>query len=236
MTLILRHAALAAFLLLAADPAVAAEKRFGISSFEAIELGADYEVEVTTRAPVSAVAVGSPEALDRVSLETRDGKLVIGERRFAGDDRKEALRGRVTIRVNAAGLRSASLAGAGALRIDRMKGAQVTLGLRGPGQLDVAAVDADRLALTVIGNGTAVLAGSAKKAEMLMSGANVVDASALTVADLTSDSEGAGDHRFRATKTARVTARGIGKTVVLGRPACTVRNAGSGSIECGTAR
>src|SRR3546814_7443167 len=37
------------------------------------------------------------------------------------------------------------------------------------------------------------------------------------VGDLKSDSEGAGDHLFNATKSATITARGVGRTVVLGR-------------------
>ena len=68
---------------------------------------------------------------------------------------------------------------------------------------------------------------------MTLSGAGAVDAGKLAVDELISDSEGAGDHVLNAVKTAAITTRGIGKTVVLGRPACTVRNVGSGSVTCG---
>jgi len=71
---------------------------------------------------------------------------------------------------------------------------------------------------------------------MTLSGAGMVDAGALAVDELISDSEGAGDHILRAVKSAAITARGIGKTVVLGRPTCTVRNVGSGSVTCGPAK
>jgi len=30
--------------------------------------------------------------------------------------------------------------------------------------------------------------------------------------------------------------RGVGKTVVLGKPVCKVRNIGNGSVQCGTAK
>ena len=63
--------------------------------------------------------------------------------------------------------------------------------------------------------------------------ANVVDAGELRIDELTSDSEGAGDHRLFAVKSAAVTARGVGQTVVLGRPVCTVRALGSASVTCG---
>lgn len=233
MTSYSRLAAVAAAALLLSGPAAAAEKRYGLTSFETIEVGTDVDVEVVTRAPVSAVATGSTDALDRLTLETRDGRLVIGEKKYAGDENRRTPPGPVTIRVNAANLRAATLAGAGSLRIDRLKGARVTIGLRGPGRVSVDAIDADRLSVAMIGNGTMTLAGKAKQGQMTLSGAGVVDAGRLSVDDLVSDSEGAGDHIFNAVKTAAVTTRGVGKTVVLGRPACTVRNLGSGTVSCG---
>ena len=231
-----RCAALVATALFLAGPASAAEKRFGLSSFEAIEVNADVTVEVVNRAPVSAVATGPQDALDRLSIEARDGKLVIGERQFAGDEKRRAPRGPVTIRVNAANLRSATLGGAGSLQVDALKGQRAMVGLRGPGRLTVGRIAADRLSVAMLGNGTMTLGGAVKQAQMTLSGAGMVDAGALAVDELISDSEGAGDHVLRAVKSAAITARGIGKTVVLGRPACTVRNVGSGSVTCGPAK
>lgn len=235
MTSPLYWAAWAASTLFLAAPASGAEKRYGLTSFEAIEVQADVAVEVVSRAPVSAVATGPQDALDRLSVEARDGRLVISERQFAGDEKRGRPRGPVIVRVNAANLRSATLAGAGSLAIDRLAGQRAMVGLRGPGRLTVEAVAADRLQVAMIGNGTMTLGGKAKKAQMTLSGAGMVDAGALAVDELVSDSEGAGDHRLRAIKSAAITARGIGRTVVLGRPVCTVRNVGSGSVSCGTA-
>ncbi len=236
MTSYSRLAAVAAAALLLSGSAAAAEKRYGLTSFETIEVGTDVDVEVVARAPVGAVATGSTDALDRLTLETRDGRLVIGEKKYAGDENRRTPPGPVTIRINAANLRAATLAGAGSLRIDWLKGARVTIGLRGPGRVSVDAIDADRLSVAMIGNGTMTLAGKAKQGQMTLSGAGVVDAGKLTVDDLVSDSEGAGDHIFNAVKTAAVTTRGVGKTVVLGRPACTVRNLGSGTVSCGAGK
>ncbi|MBN8844366.1 MAG: DUF2807 domain-containing protein [Sphingomonadales bacterium] len=233
MTSYTRLAVIAAAVLLSVGPVSAAEKRFGLTSFETIEVSADVAVEVVTRSPVSAIASGPQDALDRLVLETRDGKLVISERKYAGDDKRRTPPGAVTIRVNAANLRSAMLAGAGSLSIDKLAGQRVAIGLRGPGKLTVGAITADRLAVALVGNGTMTLAGKAKQGQWSLSGANMVDAGKLLIDELTSDSEGAGDHVFNAVKSAAVTTRGIGKTVVLGRPVCTVRNIGSGSVSCG---
>ncbi|MBL0915921.1 MAG: DUF2807 domain-containing protein [Sphingopyxis sp.] len=228
-----RWAALAATALLFTGPATAAEKRYGLTSFETIEVNADVVVEVTTRAPVSAIATGPQGELDRLVLETRDGRLVISEKKYAGDEKRTSPQGVVTVRVNAANLRSATLAGAGSLTIDRLRGARVAVGLRGPGALSVGEIAADRLNVAMVGNGSMTLAGKAKAGQMTLSGANKLDAGRLAIDDLVTDSEGAGDHILNAVKTAAVTTRGIGETVVLGRPACTVRNIGSGSVTCG---
>lgn len=236
MTSIFRWAVLGAAMLAAAAPASAAEKRYGLTSFEAVEVTADVIVEVVTKSPVSAVATGPADALDRLTVEAQNGRLVIGQRQFAGDDKRRTPLGTVTVRINAANLRSATLVGAGSLQIDQLKGTRVAIGLRGPGKLVVGAVTTDRLAVTMIGNGTMTLGGRAKDAQMTLSGAGAVDAGALSVDALVSDSEGAGDHLFRAVKTATVTTRGLGKVVVLGKPVCTVRNGGSGSVQCGAAK
>ena len=236
MTSFPRSAATAAAALLALGSASGAEKRYGLTSFEAIEVHADVDVEVTARAPLHAVATGPQDALDRLEVEARDGRLMISARKFAGDEARRAPRGAVTIRVNAANLRSATLVGAGSLRVDTLKGQRVTIGLRGPGRLSVGQIAADRLSVAAIGNGTMTLGGQAKQAEVMLSGASMVDAGTLRVDALVSDSEGAGDHLFHAVKSAAVTARGVGRTVVLGKPVCGVRNVGGGTVDCGAGR
>ena len=137
MTALYRPVAVAAAIALCATSAAAAEKRFGLTSFESIEVAADVDVVVTARAPVSGVATGSQDALDRLSVEAQDGRLVIKMRQFAGDDERRRGGDPVTLRVNAANLRSAMVAGAGSLDIDTLRGDRVTIGLRGPGRLRV---------------------------------------------------------------------------------------------------
>lgn len=236
MTFAIRCATIAAAALLAVGSAWGAEKRYGLTSFEAIDVSADVTVEVVTRTPVSAMATGPQDALDRLSVESANGRLIISERQFAGDEKRRVPRGPVIVRVNAANLRAATLAGAGSLQIDKLKGQRAMVGLRGPGRLTVGQIGADRLSVAMVGNGTMTLGGAAKNAQITLSGAGAVDAGALAVDELISDSEGAGDHILRAVKSAAITARGIGKTVVLGKPVCTVRNVGSGSVTCGAAK
>src|SRR3546814_18080831 len=97
------------------------------------------------------------------------------------------------------------------------------VGLRGPGRVAVGEIAAVRLQVAMIGNGTMTLGGTVKTARMTLSGAGALDAGALAVGALISDSDGAGDPTLRAVKSAAVTSGGIGTVVVLVRPVSTVR-------------
>jgi hypothetical protein len=220
-------------LVLGSSPAMAGEKRYGLTSFERIVLKGDFAVEVTTRGPVSAVATGGLDALDRLELVSADGTLTISDRRYSSNRARGTGAGAVTIRINAARLNAATVVGAGSLTIDKLAGATVALNLRGPGSLAVKDIAADKLTLAMVGTGRVTLAGRAKTAETRFAGAGMVDASALAVTDLIATAEGAGDQSYRASRTATVTARGVGKVIVAGKPACTVRNLGAGSVSCG---
>lgn len=214
-------------------PATAAEKRFGLTSFDRIVVNGDYVVEVVTRAPLAAVATGSSDALDRLELRSEGGTLTISDRQYGSNRLRGRNSGAVTIRINAATLRSATISGAGSLTIDRMRSARVDLNLYGPGSLIVTSITADRMMLSSVGNGVVRLAGTAKNATATVSGAGVVDAEALVVTDLIADGEGAGDQRFHATRTANVLLRGMGRMVVTGTAKCTARNLSSGTLTCG---
>src|SRR3546814_14202416 len=84
MTHLSRWAALAAAALFCTSTANAAEKRYGLTSFESIQVDADVTVEVSPHAQVSAVASAPQDALDRLLVEARASKLVVTMRRSAG--------------------------------------------------------------------------------------------------------------------------------------------------------
>lgn len=218
--------------LLGSAPAAAAEKSIGLTNFDRIELSGDFVVEVVTKSPLRAVVTGSTDALDRVDIRSSGGLLTISDRRFASDRQRGQGAGAVTIRVNAARVRSVSVAGAGSLTIDRLSAAKVQLGLRGPGSLNVGTITADRLIVGMTGNGKMTIGGTAKSAQTQVMGAGVVDAGQLTVTDLIVNGEGAADQSYRATRTAQITQRGIGRVVVAGKAKCSITNLSSGTVRC----
>ncbi len=223
-------------LMIVAAPAAAADKSFGLTSFDRIVVTADVVVTVQNAAPVRAIASGSPAALDRIAIEVRDRVLTISSRHYASDRLRGAASAPVSIRVNAQNLRAATLIGSGSLRIDRLSGAEAGLTLRGPGGLSVGQVTADRVTIALTGSGTISAAGQVKRATASASGAGGIDAAALTAADLTVTTEGSGSHSFAASRAAAITARGVGQVAVTGRASCTVQQLGGASITCGTAR
>lgn len=218
--------------LLGSAPAVAAEKSFGLTNFDTIVLNGDFIVEVVTKAPLRAVVTGSSDALDRVDMRSSGGILTISDRRFASDRQRGQGAGAVTIRINAARVRSANVSGAGSLSIDRLVAARVALGLRGPGSLSVGTITADRLTVGMTGNGKISLGGTAKSAEAQVAGAGVVDATKLSVTDLIVSGEGAADQSYQASRTAQITQRGIGRIIVTGKAKCTITNLSSGTVRC----
>jgi hypothetical protein len=213
-------------------PAGAASKSFGLTNYERIVLNADFAVEVVAESPLQAVASGPQTALDRVDIRSANGVLTINDRRYASHRDRSGGAGPVTVRINAARVRAITVIGAGSLSIDRLVGAKVEVDLRGPGSVAVGNITADRLALSMTGNGKMTLAGTVKAADAIVSGAGVLDADKLTTIDLVANGEGAADQRYRATRTARVTQRGVGRIVVAGKAKCTVTNPGIGAVVC----
>lgn len=226
-------ALLLAGVLLNSVPTHAAEKSIGLTSFETIVVSGDFVVEVVTASPLRAVVSGTANALDRVEVRSSGGVLTISDKRYGSNRERGAAIGPVKIRVNAARLRAATITGAGSLSIDRLTGAKVDLALRGPGALSVRDIAADRLSLVVVGSGQVTLAGTAKSGDANVTGAAVVDASALAVTDLTVNALGTGDQVFQASRTAQGQLRGIGRLQISGKAKCTVRNLGSGTLACG---
>lgn len=223
--------ALAALAIMVGAPAHAAERSFGLSSFERLSLEGDFVVIVTTSNQYRAVASGPREALDRLSVEQSGMMLKIKEKKFSSTRPRAA--GVVTIRISGPNLKSAAVEGAGTLTIDQMRGIRAEVSLRGPGALTITRMAIDNLAVAMIGNGVMTLGGTAKNARLLSSGASVIRGEMLSVSDLVVDSEGNGDIHVAATRSARVTARGVGRVTIDGRAACTVVNTGNATVVCG---
>lgn len=229
------NAVLLLALLAAALPAAAHAdtKRFGITSYERIEVRGDMIVDISASHLIGAVAEGSREALDTLSLEVVNRTLVVSQRSEGRYGPRQAADGPVHVRLTAQNLASVDLRGSGQVTATRLRGQTVSISLDGAGRI-VAAIPAGTSVTTrSVGSGTIVLSGRTRTLLATAAGSSTIDASALQTTDLTARANGTGASRFAASSTARVIASGQATIVVAGRPRCTVTNTGAGTVSCG---
>lgn len=219
-------------------PAHAAERVFTVTSYDRVRVEGPYQVEIVTGRGSSARATGTREALDRIDLEVQGQTLIIRTDRtgWTGGWPGEGKSGPVTIRLTAGELRAASLSGSGRLTIDRVRGPRIALAIEGSGQMTIGRVETDRLEAALLGSGGLGMAGAVKSLDATVRGSAGIDGAALVANDLVLTTESAGDVALGARLTAKVISTGSGRTVIGGKPACTVNAIGSGEVICGAAK
>ncbi len=228
-------AALAAFAATtAADAADAAERRYTITSFDRIQVDGPFEVTLATGRASSAVATGTTEALERVSIEVQGRTLRIRPNRSAWGGYPGQSTGTLKISLATHELRHAELSGSGSLAIDQAKGLRFDMLVAGSGRISVASVDADNLNVGLLGSGKVTLAGKAKALTATLRGSGDLEAEALVTDEAKIETETAGAITVSVRRAAKVTSTGAGDTRIIGKPACTVKALGSGAISCGS--
>jgi hypothetical protein len=190
-------------------------------------------VTVTTGKPVSARASGSSEALERVQLRVEGRTLLIRPNMsgWGGYPGRQPAPARIA--VSTLDVTSVILLGSGSLDIDRMRGLKANVSAEGSGQLTVRTMDVDTLNLAISGSGGIEAAGKARQAAAFVRGAAEIRAADLVVSDLALTSETAGAVAMHATRSARVSAQGIGAVDIRGSAACEIRKQGAGPLSCG---
>ena len=220
--------ALAVILTLAATPATAAQRNFGVSGFNQIRIDGPYSVTVATGIAPFARASGSQSGIDRIAMRVEGTTLIIGQDHSNSNGQSS---GPVTIVVGTHELSRAAVNGVGSIAIDRARGLSFGLSMAGAGQGTIANVDVDQLRLAMSGSGSVKLSGRAPMFTAMVRGAGTLDASKLSVKDLTIIAEGPAMVLVTATNTAKVTAGGTTAVTLQGKPACTLKTVGSASVS-----
>ena len=217
-----------------AAPAAAAERRFTVTDFDRVQVEGPFEVVLVTGKAPSAVATGdSQAALDRLSVDVQARTLRVRANvsAWGGYPGKSVGSARLTLSTH--DVRAVTVAGSGMLDVDRVRAMRFDAALSGTGRLGIASVESDTLMVGLIGSGTIAMAGKAKALRATVPGAGNFEASGLVVEDLDLNAATAGTIAVTARRTAKVTSHGAGKIQVLGNPACTVAQRGSGPVACG---
>ena len=222
--------ALACFAL--AAPAAAAERNYSVTDFDRIVVEGPYTVRLATGRPSAARATGSPEAIERVTLDVQGRTLRIRPNRSAwGGFPDNAVR-TVTLEVSSRELRAASVNGPASLVIDRVRGMRLDLAVEGSGSILAGDVAADNLVIGLIGSGRIRVAGTAGELRASIHGWADLDASSLVAQGANVTTDTSGRVAIGVAREARVNATGIGEVEILGSPSCTVRGLSAAMVRC----
>lgn len=224
------RALIAVLTTMAAAPAMAATQAYVVTSFDAVRIDAPIRVELTTGRGVAASGEGPRATLDRIALSV-SGRLLTIRMTPLRPGEKNA--GPATLRLSTGELRRLVMVGGGAVSVDRMKGLSGDIAVGGNGDVTVAAIEVDRLTVSLAGGGRVTLSGKAGSADIRLSGPGELAASALAARTARVSNDGPGNIALSATTSADVRASGTGDVTVIGAAACTVANDGTGRVACG---
>lgn len=222
-----------AFMLLAASPSAAAERRYSVTDFDRVVVEGPYIVRLSVGRASSATASGSQAALDRVSIDVNGQTLRIRRNRNTWSGNPGVQEGPLTIDIATRTLRSARLIGPASLDVDRAEGLRVDLIVEGSGRLRAANVAADNLSIGLAGSGRLEIAGTAENLNADIQGTGDVDASGLRAENATLIVGTAGNFALRVTETANISAYGVGTVDITGGGDCTIRGPSADLVRCG---
>ncbi len=222
-----------------AAPAYAADRPYPVSDFDRLVIEGPYRVHLVVGRPSRALANGTREGLDRVSIETSGQTLRIRPQRNVWGAAAGTDPGPVTIELTTRTLRSARLIGPASLEVEGAGagvapgGRDVELMVQGSGTLRATRVAADTLSLGLLGAGALEVAGTAKTLRGQFQGTGSVAAGALAADAATVTTNTVGAVALQVNGRAEITAYGLGTVTIGGAPVCVLSGPGSAQVRCG---
>ena len=209
-------------------------RNFQVGNFQEIEVGGPFDVTIRTGANPSVRATGNQKLIDRLVVEVKGDKLEIHPKREGGlFGGWGGHHGKATLEVTVPALKAATLAGAGGITIDRIKGDRFEGQIAGAGDMRVDSIEVASLKFGIAGAGSATArSGRAQNADYEIAGSGGVDAKGIATQDLKVSIAGSGDVRAHATGAANVDIMGAGDVEVTGGANCSVHKAGAGDVRC----
>lgn len=208
-------------------------RNYPVGNFQQIEVAGPYDVTVQTGTNVGVSARGGQSTLDRTEVTVEGDKLVIRPKGHGLFNFSFGSHHKTVFTVTVPQLSSATLAGAGDLNVNAVKGDQFEASLAGAGDLGIGSVDVKSLKLSMTGAGDAkVGSGRADIAEYSAVGAGNIDARGVVTRDAKVTIAGSGDVHANATGAAVVSVMGSGDVDIAGGAKCSVTKHGSGDVRC----
>ena len=216
-----------------AAPAAAEDRRYAIQDFDRLIAEGPYIVHLVTGTATTAIAHGSREALDRMSLDVQGQMLRIRRNRGAWSGGSGADPGLVTIDLVTRSVRSVRLIGPVRFDADNVRGLRVEFSVEGSGTLHATRLNADALSLALLGSGRLDIAGAAGTLAATFQGTGDLAAPGLVAHNATIASTTSGSVALTVNGPATVTNNGIGNVRIFGRAVCTINGATADQVRCG---
>ena len=217
----------------AEDGGPTVQKGYQVGNFNEVEVGGPFDVDIRTGENPGVTISGNQELIDRLKVEVRGNRLVIEPERRNGWFSWNRSRGTGSIAITVPMIRAATLAGAGDMTVNAVRGDSFEGQIAGSGDFRVDTVEVGTLKLGIAGSGDAhARSGRARSAEYNIAGSGGVDAQGISTEDVSISIAGAGDIRANASRSADVSIMGSGDVDVTGGAKCTVSKMGSGEARC----
>lgn len=224
---------IAAFaLVLAAVPAAAETRSFGITSYARLVVRGDMIVEVTDNPRLSGRAEGPRDTLLALRVEQAGDTLILSQSRDGPYGPVAPSSGTLTVRISAAGLREVDVRGGGRVRVARIVGDTARVGVDGPASVNIASLTSRVATIVQRGAGELHVAGRTIALNARSTGSGTLDLAQLTSDEATLVAAGSGAHRLQARRTAALTLSGEAGAQVYGSARCTITNSGAGDARC----
>jgi len=216
-----------------AAPASAEDRRYAIQDFDRLIAEGPYIVRLVTGTATTAIAHGSREALDRMSLDVQGQMLRIRRNRSSWNGGSGADPGLVTIDLVTRSVRSVRLIGPVRFDADAVRGLRVEFSVEGSGTLHATRLNADALSLALLGSGRLDIAGAAGTLAATFQGTGDLAAPGLVAHNATIASTTSGAVALTVNGPATITNNGVGNVRIFGRAVCTINGSAADQVRCG---
>jgi hypothetical protein len=219
-----------------AAPVHAADRTYVVTNFDRVRVNGPFEVrvEVGSGGGAAASATGDDRALGDLDISVQGTTLTVSKGTSGWGERGKADAAPPVVTLRTPAMRSAMVVGGGRLTLaGKVRTPRLDVQITGAGVVDARGVDADDVAVSVIGNGNVSLAGRTARARFSTNGGGSIAATALDAGDVLVILEGPGETRASARYNADLTSRGLGLIAISGSPRCVVRGQPAGPVQCG---
>ena len=207
-----------------------------VSGFDRVALAGFGDLVLTQGEEESLTIEASPEILERIKTEVKDGQLTIRFVRnwvdWIGDVLASGFAGmRIRYDLTVKELAALAMTGAGRVQVDNLKTDHLALELRGAGQVIAASLEAEGLEVDLSGAGQIKVGGRVTEQTVKLTGAGSYDAPDLESQRAKATLTGLGSATVWAVEELEATIRSVGSVSYYGAPKVSKTITGIGSLN-----